>query len=160
MNITQCLSLKDQPINNTEFSTDNLHKAFIGFKIKDNYDFRRLKIPEDFEPIYYTHDNENYFGIWVDFSEQGKRFYDFVNDFRDSSVTSKRNAIDICIEEFKINTLESYRHISDNVIALEFKEGVKFIDETYSEFDTVVYTSSKLPPYIKVSAMYIFMFFS
>lgn len=160
MNIAQCLSLKEQSIDNNGFSVETMPKAFIGFKINNSYDFRRLKIPDDFEPIYYTHNNENYYGVWVDFNDKGQGFYDFVTDLRLSNVTSKRNVMDISLEEFKINTLDSYRYISDNVIALSFEEGVKFVDDTYSKFDTIVYTESKLPPYIKVSAMYIFMFFN
>jgi len=116
------------PIDESLYTDKVEEKLFIGYPIKNHYDHSRFIIPERCKPQRIKYDGLYLYGIWIEHN-------------------------DISSEE--VITL---KYLSSKIIGIPFKDGEKYIDPIYKNFDTTVYKESPVPFYHKLAQMYICIF--
>lgn len=122
------------PINDSLFSTEIKDKPFIGFPIKNGYDYARHynTIPAHYDPQYIKYNEEYYYGVWGEFKD-GKNI-------------------------LTLDKKTSFLHCNNKVHTVEYTQGKLTLENKYHGLDTIVYMESTAPFYVRVAAMYIFQF--
>jgi len=159
---TQYFKLVEYPVvlDSIEITSNYDKKAFVGFPIRNEYDRVRHKIPDEYNPTYVRHDDGNtYYGIWSDLTREGNELYNFISDFKLLNITDIKTSMNICAKEYDINLSESFLLTNKDTLALTFDQGKKYIDSNHSNLDAIAYNCSSAPSYVKVTGMYIFLFY-
>lgn len=134
-------------------------KAFLGYKLRDEYDYKRLKIPSKYRPSYIEINNIQYYGMWINLTEKGNRLHKDILTDRVNNHYNTKHIDQKIISSYKLNILDSFAHNTRNIFALTIPNAKEYIPKEYHTFDTDVYTQNDLPGYIKISSAYVFFVF-
>ena len=130
-------------------------KPFIGFPITTQYDVERHSIPMQYKPVYVENNSgQLYYGVVGGFSLPGFQLYYDIIGIKQTEPSELIKVLD----SWNINIRESYKYTTNKVISLDFDKNRNLLEKQYGNLDVLTYKNSKLPDYIKVAGMYIFIF--
>lgn len=153
LTLNRLIELSESPVDNSLFQPyvkkSSKKTAFVGFPIRNRYDFDRTCITN--KPQYISlQTGELFYGTECELTNLGEQIYDFIQS-TDTPVLSYQE-----IEhKFGIVTNDAYRFQSPEVFAVSMLHGRQLIQEKYQDIDIVQGNNQSVPFMCRLAAVYV-----